>query len=922
MQLRIKALSALAAILFVLTLTGCGKSPEEHLQQARGFMDKADYKSAIVELKTLLQEQPSNQEAHVLLGKAHFVSAAYADAEKELTKARSQGAADEQTLPLLAKTLLKRGQAGKVMALELSASGLSPQAQATFQAARAEAQLILGRRAEAEQTLAVGSEVDSTNPDLLVVKAKLAIADQQNAQAEKFIDTALQRDGKFIDALYLKASLLQQEKKPAEATRHYQQILAVDPGQFVAHLALSKIALEQGNVAAAEQALQSAEKSAGGVPMVKYARGLFELRRGRDKEANESLLYVLRVIPDHLPSILAQAMASYGMGNYEQSMQGAQKVLGQAPNNLVAAKILAASQIKKGDTAAALNTLAPLLKSHSDDAKFHLLAGEAHFQSGDYAKSMEFLDRAAALAPKNLLIKKRQAASHLARGESDQALADLEQASSLSDKPGRVDLALVMLHLSRQEFDQALKAIAELDKKLPGNPVTHNLRAAALLGKQDRAGARKALEQALAIQPGFHAAALNLGRMDLQDKQPDAARRRFEAILAMDKNNLQAMLALADLAAANKQEKDYVDWLEKAAKAHPQAISPRTTLVRHYLTRKQPQKALALAREAASANPDNPEAINLLGATQLASGEKANAIVTYTRLAEKTSQSPDALLHLAMAQLAEKNLAAARASLQKAVKLKPDHLPSLDTLLSLELADKKHDAALQVARQIQARQPKSPLGYEREGDIQVAQKRLPQAIKAYEQAMAKGVGSPLFIKLHRAQTLAGQAKQGEQRLNDWLKQHPNDNAVRTYTAEYYMVTGRNKDAIAHYQEILRLNPNNALALNNLANLYQRERDGRALTTAEQALKLVPDSPTVQDTLGWILVEQGQAPRGLELLRQAVARAPRLTAARYHQAVALARTGDKARARRELEQLLGEVPKFPEAEAAKTLLKSL
>ena len=80
--------------------------------------------------------------------------------------------------------------------------------------------------------------------------------------------------------------------------------------------------------------------------------------------------------------------------------------------------------------------------------------------------------------------------------------------------------------------------------------------------------------------------------------------------------------------------------------------------------------------------------------------------------------------------------------------------------------------------------------------------------------------------------------------------------MRTYAAEFYMASNRNRDAIAQYEEVLKLSPQNALALNNLANLYQREKDGRALATAEQALKLAPEHPGIQDTLGWILVEQG------------------------------------------------------------------
>ena len=222
---------------------------------------------------------------------------------------------------------------------------------------------------------------------------------------------------------------------------------------------------------------------------------------------------------------------------------------------------------------------------------------------------------------------------------------------------------------------------------------------------------------------------------------------------------------------------------------------------------------------------------------------------------------------------------------------------------------------------MQAQQPDSPLGYDREGDLHLAQNNIPQAVRAYQQAIDKGAGSVGLVKWFRAQVIDN-PQVAEQRLDDWLKQHPKDHAARAYAAEYAMRRGRNKEAIAHYETINRLTPNKALLLNNLANLYLLEKDRRALATAEQALKLAPNSPVVQDTLGWILVQQGQAPRGLEWLKKAVAQAPKQAAIRYHHAAALAQTGNKAQARQELEKLLADTSKFPEADAARALLKRL
>jgi len=131
-----------------------------------------------------------------------------------------------------------------------------------------------------------------------------------------------------------------------------------------------------------------------------------------------------------------------------------------------------------------------------------------------------------------------------------------------------------------------------------------------------------------------------------------------------------------------------------------------------------------------------------------------------------------------------------------------------------------------------------------------------------------------------------------------------------------------KPAIANFETVLKKSPTNVLALNNLAWAYQQEKDARALPTAEQAAKLAPDSPAVMDTLGWILVEQGDLKRGIQVLEQASSRAPEANDIRYHLAFGLNKAGDKAKARKQIEQALANGKSFAQIDEAKELLKQL
>ncbi|MGH7341706.1 MAG: tetratricopeptide repeat protein, partial [Candidatus Rokuibacteriota bacterium] len=100
------------------------------------------------------------------------------------------------------------------------------------------------------------------------------------------------------------------------------------------------------------------------------------------------------------------------------------------------------------------------------------------------------------------------------------------------------------------------------------------------------------------------------------------------------------------------------------------------------------------------------------------------------------------------------------------------------------------------------------------------------------------------------------------------------------------------------------------------------KDPGALDHAEKAYRLAPDNAAVADTLGWILVERGDTKRGLELLGKATAAAPNALEIRLHYAKALARAGDKAGARRELELVRQGPDQSPLKAEAEALLKQL
>ena len=920
-----QSLTSLSSILLgLIILASCtfGGSFESYMTSGKAALAKKDYNAAVIQFKNAAQKNPTDAEARYLLATAYIEAGNFPAAEKELRQAKQFKFDAGKISATLGKALLHQTKFRELLDEIQPEPGYAASELAEIFVSRGLAYLAIAQYAEArasfQQAQKLAPQLASADLGMVQVLA----GERKFAEALALNKQVLAKHPSYELAWGVQADLLAGQPQLEQAVAAYRKAIELEPRYFMAHAKLASLLLDMQQLDKAQVEVEELKKISPAHYLTHHLQARIHFLKRNYAAAEESIQEALKSDANHPPSLLLAGVIAQARGSNEQAEKHLSAVLANYPNHTYARKLLAAVQLKLGRAQTAVATLNPLVDQAAPDSGALLLAGEAYRLQGDNAKAVEYLEKAATIDPKNALIQTQLGLSYMAAGDNQAAVAKLGEASSLDPEQHKADTMLVMSHLNRKEYDKALAAVEALEKKLKNNPLTHSLRGTAYFGKNDFANARASFEQALAINPAFFPAAASLAQLDLRDKKPDIAQKRFERVLEKDKNSLSAMMALAKLASAKKAEKEYVAWLQKAMKAHPTAMAPRSALAGYYLSKDQPQPALALANETVNANPDNPEALNMLGATQMAAGDKANAIATFTKLTRLADQSAQAHQLLAMALIADKKFGEARASLQKALQLQPDNIQSQNTLITLELTQNKPDAALKVARQMQARQPASPVGFEREGDVQVAQKQFPAALKAYKLALDKGSSTPGFIKLHRAHVIANQTAVADQLLSDWLKQHAGDKAALAYAADYYVFRGQNKAAIAIYENVLRDAPDNAVILNNLASLYQREKDNRALPTAEQALKLAPENPGVQDTVGWILVEQGQAKRGLALLRGAATKAPTVPSFQYHYAAALAKTGDKLEARAVLEKLLAQPANFPEADAAKALLKGL
>lgn len=154
----------------------------------------------------------------------------------------------------------------------------------------------------------------------------------------------------------------------------------------------------------------------------------------------------------------------------------------------------------------------------------------------------------------------------------------------------------------------------------------------------------------------------------------------------------------------------------------------------------------------------------------------------------------------------------------------------------------------------------------------------------------------------------------------WLLSHPQDQLARLRLAALLVLAQEMEQARAVYEQILVADPNQGIALNNLANLISSSDRGRAIELAQRAIATDPGNAEYLDTLGVVLLAEQDTGRARQMLADAHRLAPGNAAIALHYAQALIASGEIATARLVLADIPGD--SLPYGEEAKKLLQKI
>jgi eukaryotic-like serine/threonine-protein kinase len=215
-------------------------------------------------------------------------------------------------------------------------------------------------------------------------------------------------------------------------------------------------------------------------------------------------------------------------------------------------------------------------------------------------------------------------------------------------------------------------------------------------------------------------------------------------------------------------------------------------------------QALSAAQQANRLNNNQPDVYSSLGNVYTATGKTAEAIVMLQRAVKLAPNSDDAYRRLGDAYLADGRKSEALAAYQEAVKINPYYWNNYNELGWAYFQTGEYDQALKSFQQVTHLDPDEGVGYENIGNVYLQEGSYDKSIAAFQKALQ-------FKATYDTVTDLGGA---------------------------YFFQRRFEDAIGTFERAVQLNPNQAVALANLADAYRWSgQAAKARTTYDRAISL-------------------------------------------------------------------------------------
>lgn len=857
MNTALRFLAAAATSSLLLLSTGCSSSDETnseaagHITRAETYADQGQYRSAMLEVRNAVQKDPGNVD-HVLVLAGIYNSIGAGEQATDLLESWQEDHADLVALPLARGYILQ----GKHLSAREALEGYEPQGDSAtreYEYLKAESQNLAGNTDQALGQLRSLQQAHPADAEIAAGLGRTLLASGEANAAVNALTQWTEQNGDNAEILYLTGLAHYRMGNVEESTQVLTDATAVVPTSDIflpvrrnILTLLSRSLTEQGRITEAQVYNKILAENTSSDTLQRAESALEAIQRGDLSSARTTLEELLQQNPENEQVALMLGTLNLQEGRVEdaETLLTGNIDAETTPTPFIRAATI--TQLDGGKREEALRTLARAIEARPKDTDLLAMHGILALSLPEHQESgVHSLSKALDIDPSRSRLRLGLAQHYMSKGQQEQALAQMRMAFTETPTDWTVTQNYIRLLFQTDKESEADEVAESLLNGFSDSPRAVTLAALTKHRLGETAAARSRLEQQLEENPEDLPSLTAMASIHHSDQEFGEAAETLLKAAVLQPDNFSILRAAGRAYARNHRPDEIVEWLTGVATEHDKLATPAKILAANVRIQ---QGKLADARKLLDALPEQSHP------------EQLQAVRTSLLVAE------------AQKAVREQDWSTARARAGEVSAMQPDKLEAVLMPAQVAIAEGKYEEALESLEELEEAHGANPALDLTRARLFAVRDGGKEALDYLDKRWSDSGNSsllPVMINLARQHS----PSEMDRLTGAWVNAQPESVAANSRRAEYLMSEGNNEGAISHYETVIRLQPENTTALNNLAWLLREKDLEQGLRLAERAAQLAPENGAVQDTYGWLLHLDGQNSAALATLEKALALAP-------------------------------------------------
>lgn len=517
-------------------------------------------------------------------------------------------------------------------------------------------------------------------------------------------------------------------------------------------------------------------------------------------------------------------------------------------------------------------TIVDVPGSKTGAAYYYFSAAQIKLKEGALDEAQWLLEKAIQNDPQSPVLKLELADLYLAQGDSGKALAAIRQV--LYDHPDNTD-ALVLAGRIHQQLDEIPEAKALFEKALVSNPNDPDIYL--YLGRiywndNDLANAERVFRRMAANFPSSYAAHYFNGKVLAAQGKYDPAINAFRRSLELEPSLEEPRFELIKIYQAQKKNELVIQTYKTILELNPDNVKASLELADYYRQTKRPALGLPLLFDLGRRSESDDTVLNYLFESYLETKQYETAVWAIEGMLQAAPQS------------AELNyLAGVAYDGMKKVPLALDHFAKVTypsrfyenavahrAILLRDMG--KLDQSIAVVRQALVNDPHNVNYFLYLGSFYEELERYDEALEILVQGLSVDAkNARIHFRIGVIQDKAGRRNEAIEAMQQVLRIQPDDADALNYLGYTYADMGIHlNEAQSLVQRALTLKPDDGYITDSLAWVfYKQGRYEEALKWLLKAVQIVPDDAVILEHLGDVYLKLGNKDKALKYYRRSL-----------------------------------------------------